>query len=102
MNMNLFFLKPLAFAASLINQPIMKFNKFSSVLFAGTAFIFSLMIPAAKAASDSAAGNLIQFNDNGAWTWYSDERTVVDPIGGKVLVGVDVSGAGLGGSPRDG
>ncbi len=51
---------------------------------------------------DMVNGNLIQFNDNGAWTWYSDERTVVDPVGGKMVVGVDISGSGLGGSPRDG
>lgn len=51
---------------------------------------------------DQVNGNLIQFNDNGAWTWYSDERTIIDQAGGKLVVGVDVSGAGLGGSPRDG
>jgi hypothetical protein len=54
------------------------------------------------AASDVAVGNLIQFNDNGAWTWYSDERTIVDPVGGKIIVGVDANGSGLGGSPRNG
>jgi hypothetical protein len=51
---------------------------------------------------DLVGGNLIQFNDNGAWTWYSDERAIVDSVGGKLVVGVDVNGAGLGGSPRNG
>ena len=51
---------------------------------------------------DMANGNLIQFNDNGAWTWYSDERAIVDPAGGKLVVGVDANGSGLGGSPRNG
>src|SRR5690348_13164379 len=51
---------------------------------------------------DQVSGNLIQFNDNGAWTWYSDERAVVDRAPGKLIVAVDVSGSGLGGSPRNG
>jgi len=51
---------------------------------------------------DIANGNLIQFSDNGAWTWYSDERAIVDPAGGKLVVGVDANGSGLGGSPRNG
>jgi hypothetical protein len=54
------------------------------------------------AASDIVTGNLAQFNDNGAWTWYSDERTIVDPVGGKIIVGADANGSGLGGSPRNG
>src|SRR5690348_11609137 len=53
-------------------------------------------------ASDLVNGNLIQFNDNGAWTWFSDPRVMVDPAGGKLVVGVDVSGVGFGGSSRDG
>jgi hypothetical protein len=31
-------------------------------------------------------GNLIQFDSEGAWTWYSDERAIVDPNNGHVLV----------------
>jgi hypothetical protein len=31
-------------------------------------------------------GNLIQFDGSGAWTWYSDERAIVDPNNGRVLV----------------
>ena len=51
---------------------------------------------------DLVNGNLIQFNDNSACTWYSDERAIVDQAGGKVVVGGDASGSGLGGSPRNG
>jgi hypothetical protein len=51
---------------------------------------------------DIVAGNLIQFNDNGNWTWYSDERSIVDKAGGKIVVGSDGNGAGVGGSARDG
>jgi hypothetical protein len=45
---------------------------------------------------------LIQFNDNGAWCWFQSERAVVDINGGKIVVGSDASGAGTGGSPREG
>jgi len=51
---------------------------------------------------DTVNGNLIQFNDNGAWTWYSDERSIVDTNGNRIVVGVDANGKGLGGSPRSG
>jgi hypothetical protein len=51
---------------------------------------------------DIVAGNLIQFNDNGNWTWYSDERSIVDKAGGKIIVGSDGNGAGMGGSARKG
>lgn len=47
-------------------------------------------------------GNLVQFNDNGAWCWYQDERAVIDAIGNKLIVGSVASGAGVGGSSRDG
>jgi len=81
----------------------MKYDKSpSSILFVEIIFAFCLSAPGLKAASDLVNGNLIQFNDNGAWTWYSDERTVIDPIGGKMVVGADASGSGLGGSPRNG
>jgi hypothetical protein len=58
--------------------------------------------PAAHAASDLVNANLIQFNQNGVWTWYSDQRTVVDTNGGKVVVGYVENGNGLGGFPVDG
>src|SRR5579862_516218 len=65
------------------------------------ALMWTLAQPA-KGASDLVNGNLIQFNDNGAWTWFSDPRVMVDSAGGKMVVGVDVSGVGYGGSSRDG
>jgi BNR repeat-containing family member len=51
---------------------------------------------------DLVNGNLIQFNDNGAWSWYMDERVVIDKTAGKLVVGYDLSGSGVGGSPRNG
>jgi hypothetical protein len=35
---------------------------------------------------DIVNGNLIQFNDNGFWCWYQDERAVVDIASGKIIV----------------
>jgi hypothetical protein len=51
---------------------------------------------------DLVDGNLIQFNDNGAWCWYQDERAVVDKANGELIIGSDASGAGVGGSIRNG
>jgi hypothetical protein len=53
-------------------------------------------------ARDLVKGNLIQFNDNGAWSWYQDERAVVDAAGGKLIIGSDASDNGVGGSLREG
>ncbi len=58
--------------------------------------------PATVAPADFVAGNLIQFNDNGNWTWYSDERSIVDQAKGKIIVGSDGNGSGMGGSARSG
>lgn len=58
--------------------------------------------PASASPRDLVAGNLIQFNDNGNWTWYCDERSIVDQAGGKIIVGSDGNGSGLGGSARNG
>ncbi len=32
------------------------------------------------------SGDVTLFNDNGGWTWYNDERVVVDAEGGKIVV----------------
>ena len=51
---------------------------------------------------DMVNGNLIQFNDNGGWSWYMDERAIMDVPGGRLVTGSDATGAGVGGSPRSG
>ena len=51
---------------------------------------------------DIVRGNLIQFNENGAWCWYQDERAVVDITSEKLIVGSIASGSGTGGSHRNG
>ena len=37
--------------------------------------------------SDYVAGTLIVFNNNGAWSWFQDERAIVDSVAGTLLVG---------------
>ncbi|HYQ03097.1 MAG TPA: hypothetical protein VER96_30700 [Polyangiaceae bacterium] len=39
-----------------------------------------------------AASNIIQFNDNGAWNWFQDERVVVDQTANKFVIGSVASG----------
>ncbi len=51
---------------------------------------------------DTVAGTLIQFNANGGWCWYQDERAVVDLAHGQLLVGSIGSYGGLGGQTNDG
>jgi len=56
--------------------------------------------PPPAAPSGLVNGNLIQFDSEGAWTWYSDERAIVDPHNGRVLVNsVGFSPTVGGGSP---
>jgi putative BNR repeat neuraminidase len=52
--------------------------------------IFCLLTTAACAAqtqtvTNYVAGTLVELNDNGAWSWFMDERTIVDR--GRLLVG---------------
>jgi hypothetical protein len=84
-----------------MNTPL-KIHSLGVMLLASLATITMPISRSMAQTHDLVSGNLIQFNDNGAWTWYSDERAIVDPTGGKLVVGVDISGTGLGGSPRDG
>jgi len=49
---------------------------------------------------DVVNGTLVQFNENGAWSWFEDERAIVTD--GKVLVSSIGDAAGTGGTARDG
>jgi hypothetical protein len=52
--------------------------------------------------ADSVAGNLIQFDENGAWCWYQDPRLVVDPANQTLLVSSIATTEGLDGKKRGG
>ena len=51
---------------------------------------------------DYVAGELILFNDNGAWSWYQDERVIVDPVARSMLIGSVASRSGTDGVTRGG
>lgn len=53
-------------------------------------------------AADNVAGNLMLINDNGAWSWFEDERAIVDESTGNVLVGSIGNGSGTDGPNRTG
>ena len=57
---------------------------------------------APAAAQDLVRGRLLQFNDNGAWSWFEDERAIVDPSMGMILVGSCSDESGVGGAARSG
>ena len=44
----------------------------------------------------------VVLNDNGGWSWFEDERAVVDPETGTLLVSSVASAGGSGGSARNG
>ena len=46
-------------------------------------------------------GQLVTFNDNGMWCWYQDDRAIIDPATGQLLIGSIASGDGVGGAARD-
>ena len=54
------------------------------------------------AATNDVAGELLVFNDNGAWSWFEDERAIVDLSAGKILVSSVANGSGTGGAGRNG
>jgi hypothetical protein len=49
-----------------------------------------------------ASGDPIVLNDNGGWSWFEDERAVVDATAGKLLVSSVASAEGAGGEARQG
>jgi hypothetical protein len=56
---------------------------------------------AVRAADDVAAG-MILVNDNAAWSWFEDERAIIDPINNKLLVSSVANASGSGGAGRNG
>jgi len=60
------------------------------------------LLAASASGQDLVRGHLLTFNDNGAWSWFQDERAVVDRFTSKILVGSCADSSGLGGSARGG
>jgi len=55
-------------------------------LFTVTILVFIRNIAFSQTPKDVVNGNLLQFNDNGFWCWFQDERAVVDIAKGKLVV----------------
>jgi hypothetical protein len=78
-------------------------NKFINNRFLHTVTLVMLLrVTALGQTQDIVNGNLIQFNDNGAWCWYQDERAVIDTIGRNLAVGSIASDSGCGNFERFG
>jgi ubiquinone/menaquinone biosynthesis C-methylase UbiE len=61
-----------------------------------------LLIGATCAAADDVGGKLVVFNDNGAWSWFEDERAIVDRAAGRIIVSSVANQSGTGGEERTG
>jgi hypothetical protein len=71
---------------------LVKFDRRASglaALLAAAAAVFLATTPARSA--DNVAGNLIQFQSDGNWSWYMDERAIIDPAGNRLLVSSQAS-----------
>src|SRR5688572_19448455 len=66
------------------------------------AIIAQFLAPSARAEQfNQVAGELITLNANGAWSWYMDERVIVDAAG-KLLASSVANPAGTSGPARSG
>jgi hypothetical protein len=75
----------------------------TQVVLAGTWAALLLTAAAERSpAANHVASAFIVANDNGGWSWFEDERAIVDPVANKLLVGSIANGAGVGGAARHG
>jgi hypothetical protein len=66
------------------------------------AMSLAVVFGSAAQASNNVGGVLITVNDNGAWSWFEDERAIVDTATGQLLVSTIANTAGFGGATRQG
>lgn len=52
--------------------------------------------------ADDVPAGMVLLNDNGAWSWFQDERAIVDAANGKILVSSVGNSSGTGGTARNG
>lgn len=53
-------------------------------------------------AENDVAGDLITFNENGAWSWFQDPRAIVDTAANKIIVSPVADSSGTDGGSRSG
>jgi hypothetical protein len=66
------------------------------------AVLVEVLMASVGLASDLVAGNLVTFNDNGAWCWFQGERAVIDKENGTLLVSSVACSDGVEGKARTG
>jgi SAM-dependent methyltransferase len=64
--------------------------------------VMAMPISMSSAAEELVGGKLIVLNDNGGWSWFEDERAIIDEAAGKLLVSSVANRNGTGGRLRDG
>jgi hypothetical protein len=84
---------------NVLPRAVRKRHKIALPLFA---FAVAQFATARCAAVNDVAGDLIVFNDNGAWSWFEDERAIVDTAARQIVVGSVANGNGTGGLARHG
>ena len=63
--------------------------------------IFLCLIPVSVLATDDVpGGNLVLINDNAAWSWFEDERAIVDPVARTLIAGTMADASGANGAVR--
>ncbi len=75
---------------------------FTIWFYSAAIFILAGITVTAQEGKDIVNGNLIQFNDNGLWCWFQDERCIIDINNGKIIPGSVASQSGTGYSVRNG
>jgi hypothetical protein len=67
-------------------------------------FFFFVLLNSACFAINDVGGSLITLNDNGGWSWFEDERAIVDPnagSAGKIILSSVGNASGIGGATRN-
>lgn len=79
-------------------------RRFVLAVTAVLATLASLVVsmPALADEINQIAGNLITFNTNGGWSWYQDERVIVDKTNGRLLMSSAADVSGTDGASRNG
>jgi hypothetical protein len=74
----------------------------SRALLLSAALIFAAFGEASCEEINQVAGQMVTLNTNGAWSWYMDERVIVDQQAGKLLASSVADASGTGAAARDG
>jgi hypothetical protein len=76
-------------------------NKSTNIFYIILITILYCSVVHGQTGKDWVNGNLVQFNDNGGWCWFQDERAIADTNTGRLIIGSVADQFGQGPS-RDG